>query len=350
MEKIAMSQAAGKICVIRLGSLGDLVLMVPMLHVLRARFPSKEIHLVCKEKYAGIFDAGGLVDSLIPVKRGDLPEMLRLRAALSRERYETIIDAHGVIRSNLLFRTLRAARKLQIRKDEFRKAALIVGRINLYRRIESQTGRYAELAARLGAEMRPSHARLPVSPEAERRAETLLGGAGDGRATVAFAPGARWPTKRWPAEHFARLIADAAARGCRCILVGGGEDRDANARVAAISGCAPLDLTGTLSIMESAAVLKRCGALVTNDSAPLHLAEAVGTPVIAFFGPTVREFGYYPRLENSRALETALSCRPCSRNGKRSCPYGTKKCLTSIEPPAALEALLGTLGEARGLS
>ncbi len=353
MEYIAMSQAAGKICVIRLGSLGDLILMVPMLSALRSRFPSKEIHLVCKEKFAGLFEGGGLVDSFIPVKRGNLLEMLRLRAALNRERYEAIIDAHGVIRSNLLFHSLRAGKKLQIRKDELKKAALIVGRLNRYRRIESQAERYAELAARLGARTNAMHEGLPLTPAAERRAETLLGGDGAGRPSsplIAFAPGARWPTKRWPAEHFARLIAEATARGFRCLLIGGPEDRDANAGVAALSGRAPLDLTGSLSIVESAAVLKRCAALVTNDSAPLHLAEAVGTPVVAFFGPTVREFGYYPRLALSRALETALACRPCSRNGKRSCPYGTKKCLTSIEPPTAFEALLGTIGEPRGRS
>ena len=90
---------------------------------------------------------------------------------------------------------------------------------------------------------------------------------------------------------------------------------------------------------------------MTNDSAPLHLAEAVGTPVIAFFGPTVREFhGYFPRLPASRALETPLPCRPCSRNGKRPCPYGTKECLTSIEPSMALEEILQALGETRDLS
>jgi heptosyltransferase-2 len=120
--------------------------------------------------------------------------------------------------------------------------------------------------------------------------------------------------------------------------------------VAELSRSVPRNLTGALSIIETAAVLKWCRALVTNDSAPLHLAEAVGTPAIAFFGPTVREFGYFPRLPASRALETALPCRPCSRNGKRACPYGTKECLTSIEPSVALEALFQALGETRDLS
>jgi len=346
-----MPQASGKICIIRLSSLGDLVLMVPMLRALRSSFPSKEIHLVCKEKYAGLFDGGGLVDSFIPVRRGDLREIVDLRSALSRTGYETIIDAHGVIRSGLLFHALRAPRKLRIRKDELQKAALIVGKLNLYRRVTSQTERYAELARRLGAEMRGPDAELPVPPSAERSAAAALARAGlSGKPLIAFAPGARWPTKRWPADRFARLIFEASALGFEPLLIGGAEDAAANAEVAELSRSAPRNLTGALSVIESAAVLKRCRALVTNDSAPLHLAEAVGTPVIAFFGPTVREFGYFPRLPASRALETALPCRPCSRNGKRACPYGTKECLTSIEPSTALEALIQALGKTRDLS
>lgn len=346
-----MPQASGKICIIRLSSLGDLVLMVPMLRALRSSFPSKEIHLICKEKYAGLFDGGGLVDSFIPVRRGDLREIIDLRSALSRAGYETIIDAHGVIRSGLLFHALRAPKKLRIRKDELQKAALIVGKMNLYRSVTSQTERYAELARRLGAEVREPYAELPVPPGAARNAEAALARAGlSGKQLIAFAPGARWPTKRWPADRFARLIFEASARGFEPLLIGGAEDAAANAEVAELSRSAPRNLTGALSIIESAAVLKRCGALVTNDSAPLHLAEAVGTPVIAFFGPTVREFGYFPRLPASRALETALPCRPCSRNGKRACPYGTKECLTSIEPSTALEALIRALGKTRDLS
>ncbi len=346
-----MSQASGKICIIRLGSLGDLVLMVPMLRALRSAFPSKEIHLVCKEKYAGLFDGGGLVDSLIPVRRGDLREIVDLRSALGRGGYEALVDAHGVIRSRLLLLALRAPTKIRIRKNEIEKAALIVGKMNLYRRVTTQTERYAELARKLGAEIREPYAELPVPPGAVRTAEAACARAGrGGKPLIAFAPGARWPTKRWPAELFARLIFEASARGLDPLLIGGAEDAATNAEVAALSRSSPLDLTGSLSIIESAAVLKRCGALVTNDSAPLHLAEAVGTPVIAFFGPTVREFGYFPRLAASTALETALPCRPCSRNGKRACPYGTKECLASIEPATALDALLRTLGETRGRS
>ena len=107
----------GKICLIRLSSLGDLVLMVPMLTALRASFPSSQVHLVCKDRYAELFRESGLVDSIIPVRRGDLRELVELRSALSRARYDAIVDAHGVIRSSLLYHSLSAPAKFRIRKD-----------------------------------------------------------------------------------------------------------------------------------------------------------------------------------------------------------------------------------------
>jgi heptosyltransferase-2 len=345
-----MPHEPGKILIIRLSSLGDLVLMLPTLRALRSGLPGAEIHLLCKEKYAGLFEGNSLLDRLITVGRGGPRELLALRSSLARQRYDTIIDAHGVIRSNILYHTLRARRKLQIRKNELKKFLLIRGGTNRYTQFVSQTERYAALARELGVAVVDEPEELALPAGAAEDAQRSLEGAGwTGRPLVAFAPGARWPTKTWPEEHYAALIGAIAGRGYQPLLVGGADDVDTNARVARLSGVAPLDLTGALSIIGSAAVLRRCKALVTNDSAPLHLAEAVGTPVVAFFGPTVREFGYFPRLPGSRVLEAVLSCRPCSRNGGRDCPYGTKECLSAIEPAAALEALVPLLEEREAL-
>ncbi|HEY5133641.1 MAG TPA: glycosyltransferase family 9 protein [Candidatus Krumholzibacteriaceae bacterium] len=343
-----MLQASSKILVIRLSSLGDLVLMMPMLRALRAGFPAAEIHLLCKEKYTGLFEGSDCVDRIIVVKEGGLGELMRIRSWLSHERYDVIIDAHNVIRSNILFHTLGAPKKLQIAKCDLKKLLLIRGKTNLYRTVVSQSGRYRELARRLGADIRKVFEELPVPETAVRGAERALSSSGPvGRRLIAFAPGARWRTKRWPQECYAELITGVSRLGYEAVIIGGPDDAAANANVARMSNRAPLDLTGKLSIMESAAVLRRCTALVTNDSAPLHLAEAVGTPVVAFFGPTVREFGYYPRLVRSRVLEVALPCRPCSRNGARKCPYGTTECLTAIGPSVALETLVEVLEETK---
>lgn len=340
-----------KTLVIRLSSLGDLILLVPLLRALHAACPKGEVTLVTKKMYAGLFEGNEYLDHLILVKEGGIRELLRLRSELVRQRYDMIVDAHHVIRSNLLFHTIRAEKKLQIRKDEVRKIMLIRGKTNLYQRIVSQSDRYASIGERLGVDMKRGDGALPIPEMARAKAESILSGDPPARlGFIALAPGGRWQTKRWPGEHFTRLIADVAGRGYAPVLIGGAEDRASNGEIATQSSCLAIDLTGTLSIIESAAVLKRCAALVTNDSAPLHLAEAVGTPVVAFFGPTVREFGYFPRLERSVSLEVGLPCRPCSRNGARACPYGTKECLTSITPPEALDALLGMLDEGRTLS
>jgi len=348
MEYVAMQKASSKILVIRLSSLGDLVLMMPMLRSLRAGFPAAEIHLLCKEKYTGLFEGSDCVNRIIVVEGGGLGELMRIRSWLSRERYDVIIDAHNVIRSNILFHTLGAPKRLQIAKCDLKKLLLIRGKTNLYGAVLPQSERYRELARGLGVEIRETFEELAVPETAARGAERALSSFGaPGGRLIAFAPGARWGTKRWPQECYAELITAVSRLGCGAVIIGGPEDAAANAKVARMSNRAPLDLTGKLSIMESAAVLRRCTALVTNDSAPLHLAEAVGTPVVAFFGPTVREFGYYPRLARSRVLEVALPCRPCSRNGARQCPYGTTECLTAIGPSVALEALAEVLEETK---
>jgi len=344
VEYLSMPKPSGKILVIRLSSLGDLILMMPMLSTLREGLPEARIELLVKERYAELFEESPYIDRLIAVRRGDIRELIELRSELARERYDTLIDAHNVIRSNVLFHSLHAPRKLQIRKNEAKKLLLIAGKINLYRRVTTQIQRYLQMTRSMGLDSSGKPDRLHIPPKAAARVDALLERPARGGGEIAaFAPGAHWETKRWPEEHFAELISLVSARGLRPVLIGGAEDAILNAALARQAGPAVSDLTGKLSIMESASVLARSAALVTNDSAPLHLAEAVGTPVVALFGPTVREFGYFPRLEASRVLETSLGCRPCSRNGKRPCPYGTKECLTAITPASAFEALSGVL-------
>jgi lipopolysaccharide heptosyltransferase II len=103
---------------------------------------------------------------------------------------------------------------------------------------------------------------------------------------------------------------------------------------------------GALSLRASAALIQRASVLVTNDSAPLHLATAVGTPIIALFGPTVPEFGFGPRRAGDVALgQNGLACRPCSKHGPRVCPLGHHRCMREISVEtvaAAVRAVTST--------
>ncbi len=327
-----------KILIVRFSSLGDLILMTPLIRALDTGFPESEIHVACKAKYVDIFTGNKHINRVYMLHEDGVSGLFRLLRRLRGERYDIVVDAHNVLRSRFTCHLLRAGTKVRIDKQHAKKLMLIRGKVNLYERIDTQIGRYLELARRLGIDAADPATELSVPASADERIDDILVREGMVvKPVIAVAPGARWETKRWPVEHFIRFIEAVVKRGVGVVLIGGTDEAALNAEIAARCP-GTLDLTGSLSILETGATLKRCDCLVTNDSAPLHIAEAVGTPVIAVFGPTVREFGYYPHLPRSVALEVDLTCRPCSRNGSRPCPLGTKECLELIQPERVIAA------------
>jgi heptosyltransferase-2 len=150
-------------------------------------------------------------------------------------------------------------------------------------------------------------------PGSEERAavDALIGKSSDSRPIVALAPGSVWATKRWPG--YAELAKRLAPR-YRLAIIGGRSDK-----------------TEAAHIVASAELISRAMLLVTNDSAPQHLASAVGTPTITIFGPTVEQFGFGPLAHNSIALGLdALACRPCHHHGPPRCPLGHWRCMREL--------------------
>ena len=155
----------------------------------------------------------------------------------------------------------------------------------------------------------------------------------DGTPLVALAPGSIWGTKRWPGyPELARLLAPHA----RLVTIGGVGDvllaAEIVQAVAAVAGRdRVLDTMGRLSLLASAEMIARCRVLVTNDSAPQHLASAMDTPTVAIFGPTVPDFGFGP-LASRQAIvgRDGLPCRPCDRHGPETCPLGHWKCMVDV--------------------
>jgi len=154
---------------------------------------------------------------------------------------------------------------------------------------------------------------------------------------IAVAPGSIWGTKQWPGypELVARLDQPV-------VVVGGPEDA---ALAADLARAAPERVhvaAGALPLRASAALLARAALLVTNDSAPLHLASAVGTRVVAIFGPTIPGFGFGPRGQADRIVELAgLACRPCSSHGPSVCPLGHHRCMRDLRVETVLEVVSG---------
>ena len=180
--------------------------------------------------------------------------------------------------------------------------------------------------------------------EAERAAvDALLGEARDERELLALAPGSVWATKRWP--YYAQL-AKALTPRFRLAIIGGPADRSEAASIAEFSGAqGVVDGTASLSLLASAELIGRAKLLVTNDSAPQHLASAMGTKTITVFGPTVEAFGFGPLAPHSISIGLdSLACRPCHHHGPPHCPLGHWRCMRELGVDAVAFAVDEVLG------
>ena len=179
-------------------------------------------------------------------------------------------------------------------------------------------------------------------------------GVAAGELLIALAPGSVWATKRWPSFDAlaARLANDDMFSSHRLVVVGAASDGPlAAALIHALRTqgvTSAIDATGRLSLLGSAALLSRAKMLVTNDSAPLHLASAMNTPTVALFGPTVPTFGFGPLAERHVIVEQReLPCRPCHAHGPQQCPLGHWKCMREITPETVVAAACDVFEDAR---
>ncbi len=180
---------------------------------------------------------------------------------------------------------------------------------------------------------------LRATPEDAEAAARLIAG-----PFVAIAPGSIWGSKRWP--YFGELARQLTVHA-PVVVVGGPDDvglgeeirraaEGGEGRQKVVNAC------GKLTLRQSAALIGRANALVTNDSAPLHLATAMGTPVVALFGPTATEFGFGPLRPGDVALGIdSLQCRPCSSHGPPRCPLGHHRCMRELTVAAVFAAIEG---------
>lgn len=315
--------------VIRFGSLGDLCLLGWSLAGLAGGpgAADRRVTLVTKQAFAPLMAAMEGVDEVVPLAAGGFGGLLGLAAELRRRPWDTVLDAHGVLRSHGLLALLGRRPRRRIGKDTVRRLALLRGAAPDPSLERTMRQRFDEVITAAGT---PA-AGPPRPPLSDLRVAE--------GAVLGLAPGAQWDTKRWPEERFADLLTWFRARHPHPVRVFLGPREQAwfpGSRLARAAAAAPdVEIVQGRDLPEVARLLARCAALVTNDSGLLHLAEATGTPVLAVFGPTVRQFGYFPCLPASAVLETDLACRPCSRNGKAPCHRGDLACLTRLPAEAA---------------
>ncbi|HYW30979.1 MAG TPA: lipopolysaccharide heptosyltransferase II [Gemmatimonas sp.] len=337
--------------VLQTAFLGDTVLTTPLIAALARRGP---VHVVTTPAAAPLLANNPAVASVIVFdKRGGDAGIAGVRRVASRLRATgatTAILAQGSLRTAALSRLAGIPRRIGFASSPGR--VLYTARIE-YRRDLHHAGRLLMLdpdftagtALPSGAALRPSL--YPGAGDAAA-VRALLHGAGipDDAPLVALAPGSVWATKRWPSYDALaqRLATLARTRDARIVVLGGSGDAPLAAAISAalttMDRPAALDATGKLSLLASAALIGRARVLVTNDSAPLHLASAMNTPTVALFGPTVPAFGFGPLADSAAVLgHDALSCRPCDAHGPKQCPLGHWRCMRELSEIAVGDAV-----------
>jgi heptosyltransferase-2 len=322
--------------VIQTSFLGDTVLTTPLLAQLANRGP---VDVVATPAAAALLANHAAVRTIIPYdKRGNdrgVHGLWRLARRLRAARYDVAFLAQGSWRSAVLALLAQIPHRIGFTTSAGR---LLYTRRVPYRDDLHHAARLLLLSRPNGREPTAAELRPTLAPGAKEReaVETLLASHGVRRdeRLVAVAPGSIWATKRWP--YYAEL-AHALSDDARIVIVGSTADAPLARAIVAAAPTA-IDATGQLSLLASAELIGRCRALVTNDSSPLHLASAMGTPTVALFGPTVPEFGFGPLAPRASVMgHETLPCRPCDRHGPRRCPLGHHRCMRELEPAVVAE-------------
>ncbi len=331
-----------EIAVLRLSSLGDVVLTLPVVHALHARWPQARLHYWVKEEYAAVVAHDPAIAHVRRLEKDAraVHDVVSMSAEL--EACDLIVDLHGNTRTRTLaFR--QAAPVLRARSWRLRRALWVHGRALRPRPVPNALARYAEALAPLGLEV-PGVPRVTAGEAAERWAEDRLAVWGAGPAPVALAPGALHATKRWPEERWCALDAALAAQARRRLVFSTAAEKRALPELARRIEADPAARWVTEDLARVAALLSRCSTAVTHDSGLMHLAAARGLRVVALFGSTSPVLGFAPAGEGHAVLCRNEPCQPCTLHGRAACPKGHFRCMTGIEPGEVLAAVAERAG------
>ena len=332
---------------LRVDRIGDMILSLPALRALRARFPRTRITVLASPSNQALLRPDPSVDEVLVLKAGRLRplHLMALSPALRRRRFDWVLDPFPEQDPLPVLAALLCGAR---RRIGFGGSL----RSRLYHAVlpPPPPGRHFrdlthDLVRALGAAADPGPPRPVLLEEEHGFARRWLAQQGlSGSALIGIHPGGTYPSQRWPLTHHAALIRmlRAAALG-RVVLLGGEGD---GASIAAIRRQAGFPLPALVSrdLRRAAAVLARCRLFIGNNSGPLHLAAALGIPTVSFRGPT-RAGRWTPLGGPHRVLERPeLECLGCERG---ACPRGSHACLAGISPREAFAAVAELLRETR---
>lgn len=336
-----MNNIKEKVLVIRLSSLGDVSLISPVIEILNEKF---EVHILTRRLPANIFLGDPRVAKVWVFE--NYKHINSLIVKLAKEKFSHVIDLHLQPRTAFITSSLKfsGAKIHKYRKETIcRNLILKTGNRNIcktnhviYRYLHAL--KFIDTQDNLWSSFK---LKMPFFKEEydefNEKYEKILDKISN---TVFFAIGAKYQSKRWPIEYFRELGQHINNNGMYFGIVGGPEDKKVGYELT--QGFKGFNFAGLLP-RETILLLNHAKLIVTNDSSHVHMGMLAGIPVIDIFGPTVKEFGFYPLGKYDRIIETDLNCRPCSMHGEKKCKRDDFACMREIKPERVFDEVLSVL-------
>lgn len=328
------------IFVIQTAFLGDVILSTPVVRGLRQIFPDANVDVLTIPVASIVFKHNPYVRQVIEFdKKSPFKKIFlfyRLIKQLRQHHYDLAISIQSSSTSSLLMALGKIPERVGF---HFQKMVTIP--------VSHEKGlhirdRYLKLLMPFSKEKLDNQTELFWTEKEERHAQQAFDLMPEKSSqAIGIAPGSVWQTKMWLKDYFIELIDRLADKNIAIFLIGGAMDKALCEEIRQKSkNSNVIDVAGELSVLESTALIQKLDLMVTNDSAPLHIANAVKTDVLAIFGPTVRRFGCYPYRERDKMLEIDLYCRPCAKHGGNRCPEKHFRCMREITPEMVYDSLI----------
>ncbi len=335
--------------VIQTAFLGDVILTLPLVQVLKSSIADLQLDFLAIPETTEILKSHPDISQVIVYdkhgRHSSVSAFLDLRAGLKKRIYDYVFCPHRSMRSALLASGTGARLRVGFDRSAWKRGFthLVPWKFGVH-----EVERNLSLLEPVNIEPRREAPKLFPGDENRDEATRFLSEKGVERPYAVVAPGTVWNTKQYPIEMMLQVVRGLLERFSRVILIGGKKDAGLAESFGSL-GDKVVSAIGEFSFMSSAEIIRRASLLVANDSAPIHVASAFNVPTVAIFGPTVKDFGFFPYHRSSKVVETeTLGCRPCSIHGGNRCPIGTFECMRNISPERIVSESLKLLERGDG--
>ena len=344
------------ILIVKTSAIGDVTHTLPALNALRRAHPAARIDWVVEEAAADLVRGHAAVDHVYVARRkswvadlkrlrlGALREFAGFVRELRRTRYDLLVDFQGLLKSSLWVLLARAKRKAGFGRgmDHAEGSYLFLNeRVPPVDMDVHALERELMLLEQIGVPRGEILFDVPIDDDDRATAEALVAPddpADADRPLVVISPMAHWPTKLWDLDRFAAVADRLVEAGCRVALSGAPADRAALDEVEQAMATTPVRLDGRTTLKTLAAVLEACATLLTTDSGPMHIAAAIGTPVVALFGPTA-PWRTGPWGDEHTVLRVELDCSPCLKKSCQTRDYEPMACMRRLTVDMVVDAV-----------